>query len=30
MGEYTIGKGGVVSLGRPTVFDARNIDRSSF
>ncbi|HET9380932.1 MAG TPA: rhamnose ABC transporter substrate-binding protein [Streptomyces sp.] len=30
MGEYTIGRGGVISLGRPTVFDAKNIDRFRF
>jgi rhamnose transport system substrate-binding protein len=30
MGEYTIGKDGVISLGKPTVFDARNIDRFDF
>ncbi|MEU5366502.1 rhamnose ABC transporter substrate-binding protein [Streptomyces sp. NPDC005925] len=30
MGEYTIGSGGVISLGRPTVFDAKNIDRFTF
>lgn len=30
MGEYTIGRGGVITLGRPTVFDARNIDRFAF
>ena len=30
MGEYTIGKGGVISLGKPTVFDAKNIDQFNF
>ncbi|MDG9717298.1 rhamnose ABC transporter substrate-binding protein [Streptomyces sp. DH24] len=30
MGEYTIGKDGVISLGKPTVFDAKNIDRFDF
>ncbi|MFD8224377.1 rhamnose ABC transporter substrate-binding protein [Streptomyces massasporeus] len=30
MGEYTIGKDGVISLGKPTVFDAQNIDRFNF
>ncbi|WP_328347099.1 rhamnose ABC transporter substrate-binding protein [Streptomyces violaceus] len=30
MGEYTIGKDGVISLGKPTVFDAENIDRFNF
>ncbi|MEV6961173.1 rhamnose ABC transporter substrate-binding protein [Streptomyces sp. NPDC051207] len=30
MGEYTIGKDGVISLGKPTVFDAENIDRFDF
>ncbi|MFE2262372.1 rhamnose ABC transporter substrate-binding protein [Streptomyces griseosporeus] len=28
--SYTIGKDGVISLGKPTVFDARNIDRFDF
>jgi rhamnose transport system substrate-binding protein len=27
---YTIGKDGVISLGKPTVFDANNIDRYNF
>ncbi|MBY8840044.1 rhamnose ABC transporter substrate-binding protein [Streptomyces sp. SP2-10] len=27
---YTIGKDGVINLGRPTVFDAKNIDRFDF
>ncbi|MFJ7335641.1 rhamnose ABC transporter substrate-binding protein [Streptomyces sp. NPDC101110] len=30
MGEYTIGKDGVISLGKPTVFDAGNIDQFNF
>ncbi|GAA4558997.1 rhamnose ABC transporter substrate-binding protein [Streptomyces collinus] len=30
MGEYTIGKDGVISLGKPTVFDAENIDQFNF
>ncbi|MFE9171779.1 rhamnose ABC transporter substrate-binding protein [Streptomyces kebangsaanensis] len=30
MGSYTIGKDGVINLGRPTVFDAENIDRFDF
>ncbi|MGW7220457.1 rhamnose ABC transporter substrate-binding protein [Streptomyces sp. NPDC054826] len=30
MGEYTIGKDGVISLGKPTVFDAGNIDDFDF
>ncbi|GAA4324949.1 rhamnose ABC transporter substrate-binding protein [Streptomyces venetus] len=30
MGEYTIGKDGVISLGKPTVFDAKNIDQFNF
>jgi rhamnose transport system substrate-binding protein len=30
MGEYTIGKDGVISLGKPTVFDAENIDDYNF
>ncbi|MFE7243685.1 rhamnose ABC transporter substrate-binding protein [Streptomyces sp. NPDC057580] len=30
MGTYTIGKDGVVSLGKPTVFDAKNIDQYKF
>ncbi|MFI5675167.1 rhamnose ABC transporter substrate-binding protein [Streptomyces cellulosae] len=30
MGEYTIGKNGVISLGKPTVFDAKNIDQFNF
>ncbi|GGX87609.1 rhamnose ABC transporter substrate-binding protein [Streptomyces minutiscleroticus] len=30
MGEYTIGKDGVINLGRPTVFDAENIDEFDF
>ena len=30
MGEYTIGKDGVISLGKPTVFDAKNIDQYNF
>lgn len=28
--EYTIGKDGVISLGKPTVFDAKNIDQFNF
>jgi rhamnose transport system substrate-binding protein len=28
--SYTIGKDGVISLGKPTVFDARNIDQFDF
>ncbi|MFF1545576.1 rhamnose ABC transporter substrate-binding protein [Streptomyces sp. NPDC058291] len=27
---YTLGKDGVISLGKPTVFDAKNIDRFNF
>ncbi|MER6160091.1 rhamnose ABC transporter substrate-binding protein [Streptomyces sp. NPDC001868] len=30
MGEYTIGKDGVISLGKPTVFDKDNIDKFNF
>ncbi|GAA3494928.1 rhamnose ABC transporter substrate-binding protein [Streptomyces prasinosporus] len=30
MGEYTIGEDGVINLGKPTVFDAGNIDRFDF
>ncbi|MEV6699477.1 rhamnose ABC transporter substrate-binding protein [Streptomyces sp. NPDC051453] len=30
MGEFTIGKDGVVSLGKPTVFDKSNIDNYKF
>ncbi|MEU6844639.1 rhamnose ABC transporter substrate-binding protein [Streptomyces sp. NPDC046716] len=30
MGEFTIGKDGVVSLGKPTVFDKANIDQFKF
>jgi rhamnose transport system substrate-binding protein len=30
MGEYTIGEDGVISLGKPTVFDAKNIDQFNF
>ncbi len=30
MGEYTIGKDGVISLGKPTVFNAENIDQFNF
>jgi rhamnose transport system substrate-binding protein len=30
MGEYTIGKDGVINLGKPTVFDAKNIDQFNF
>ncbi|MER6015826.1 rhamnose ABC transporter substrate-binding protein [Streptomyces bluensis] len=30
MGEYTIGKDGVISLGKPTVFDSKNIDQFDF
>jgi rhamnose transport system substrate-binding protein len=30
MGEYTIGKDGVISLGKPTVFNAKNIDQFNF
>ncbi|NGO06858.1 rhamnose ABC transporter substrate-binding protein [Streptomyces sp. HC44] len=30
MGEYTIGKDGVINLGKPTVFDAKNIDDFNF
>lgn len=30
MGEYTIGKDGVISLGKPTVFDKKNIDQFNF
>ncbi|MFJ8598825.1 rhamnose ABC transporter substrate-binding protein [Streptomyces shenzhenensis] len=28
--EYTIGKDGVINLGKPTVFDAKNIDQFDF
>ncbi|MER6980784.1 rhamnose ABC transporter substrate-binding protein [Streptomyces carpinensis] len=30
MGTYTIGKDGVINLGKPTVFDAKNIDQFNF
>jgi len=30
MGEFTIGKDGVINLGKPTVFNAKNIDRFDF
>ncbi len=30
MGSYTIGKDGVISLGKPTVFDAKNVDQFNF
>ncbi|AZM58537.1 MULTISPECIES: rhamnose ABC transporter substrate-binding protein [unclassified Streptomyces] len=30
MGEYTLGKDGVINLGKPTVFDAGNIDDFDF
>ncbi|MDX3693821.1 rhamnose ABC transporter substrate-binding protein [Streptomyces europaeiscabiei] len=30
MGEYTIGKDGVISLGKPTVFNKANIDKFDF
>jgi rhamnose transport system substrate-binding protein len=30
LGEYTIGKDGVIALGKPTVFDEKNIDRFNF
>jgi len=30
LGEYTIGKDGVIVLGPPTVFDAKNIDKFNF
>ncbi|WP_037851213.1 rhamnose ABC transporter substrate-binding protein [Streptomyces sp. NRRL S-340] len=30
MGSYTIGKDGVINLGKPTVFDAKNIDQYDF
>jgi rhamnose transport system substrate-binding protein len=30
MGSFTIGKDGVISLGKPTVFDAKNIDQFDF
>lgn len=30
MGSYTIGKDGVIDLGKPTVFDAKNIDQYDF
>ncbi|MFD9324805.1 MULTISPECIES: rhamnose ABC transporter substrate-binding protein [unclassified Streptomyces] len=30
MGSYTIGKDGVINLGKPTVFDAKNIDQFDF
>ncbi|MEZ3177989.1 rhamnose ABC transporter substrate-binding protein [Streptomyces pimonensis] len=30
LGEYTIGKDGVINLGKPTVFNAENIDQFDF
>ena len=30
LGEYTIGKDGVIILGKPTVFDKKNIDQFNF
>ncbi|MER6126735.1 rhamnose ABC transporter substrate-binding protein [Streptomyces sp. NPDC001795] len=30
MGTFTIGKDGVISLGKPTVFDSKNIDQFNF
>jgi rhamnose transport system substrate-binding protein len=30
MGTYTIGKDGVITLGKPTVFTAKNIDQFNF
>ncbi|MGW3498822.1 rhamnose ABC transporter substrate-binding protein [Streptomyces sp. NPDC001020] len=30
MGTYTIGKDGVINLGKPTVFDSKNIDQFDF
>ncbi|MGW4044184.1 rhamnose ABC transporter substrate-binding protein [Streptomyces sp. NPDC004721] len=30
MGSYTIGKDGLINLGKPTVFDAKNIDEFDF
>ncbi|WP_329140588.1 rhamnose ABC transporter substrate-binding protein [Streptomyces sp. NBC_00670] len=30
LGEYTIGKDGVIALGKPTVFDKKNIDQFDF
>ncbi len=30
LGEFTIEKDGVVSLGKPTVFDKQNIDQFKF
>ncbi|MFG3322888.1 rhamnose ABC transporter substrate-binding protein [Streptomyces sp. NPDC048171] len=30
MGEYTIGKDGVINLGKPTVFTAENVDQFNF
>ncbi|WP_411094249.1 rhamnose ABC transporter substrate-binding protein [Streptomyces sp. 021-3] len=30
MGEYTIGEDGVITLGKPTVFDAKNVDDFDF
>lgn len=30
LGEFTVGKGGVVNLGKPTVFDAKNIGQYRF
>src|SRR5689334_1574913 len=30
MGSFTIGKDGVITLGKPTVFDAKNIDQFNF
>jgi rhamnose transport system substrate-binding protein len=30
MGEYTIGEDGVIDLGKPTVFNAENIDQYDF
>jgi rhamnose transport system substrate-binding protein len=30
MGSFTIGKDGVINLGKPTVFNAKNIDQFNF
>ncbi|WSD73598.1 hypothetical protein OG978_14720 [Streptomyces sp. NBC_01591] len=30
LGEYTVGKDGEVILGKPTVFDRKNIDKFNF
>jgi rhamnose transport system substrate-binding protein len=30
LGSFTIGKDGVINLGKPTVFDAKNIGQFNF